>query len=106
MKSRNIQVIDGAINSTYDVYQVPEFLFDIMFPNDTDIAFLDEVLTRFSESNELQQLDEIQQWALVYRRKLHKSKLRGIHGTLHLTGSLCNKRYFPDRTEDGVIDKV
>ncbi len=102
MKSRNIQVIDGAINSTYDVYQVPKFIFDIIFPDGTNIAFLDEVEIRFQTSNELRHLDEIQQWRLVYKKKLDKAKIRGIHGTLHLTGSPCNRAYFPTRLESQV----
>lgn len=35
---KNIQVIDAASNSTFEIYQISDELFDVMFPNGTDIA--------------------------------------------------------------------
>ena len=39
-------VIDGALNSTHDIFGVDEVTFEIVFPDDTDVAFLDEVAER------------------------------------------------------------
>jgi hypothetical protein len=58
---KNIQVIDGAKNSTLDIYQISDDLFALMFPDDTDIAFLDEVEQRLNDIGD----DQI--WDLVYR---------------------------------------
>jgi hypothetical protein len=99
--TKNIQVIDGAINSTFEVYQVPEELFNLLFPDGTDVAYLDEVEERLK----LNSIDEeIEMWGAVYRNKVDKKQLTGIHGTLHLTGSYSDKAYFPTRKENEVVD--
>ena len=36
---KNFMVIDGAVNSTFDVFCVDEEMFEIVFPNETDVAF-------------------------------------------------------------------
>ena len=43
---KNIQVIDGAINSVYDIFSVTDDEFLLIFPDGQDIAFIDEVLSR------------------------------------------------------------
>lgn len=94
---KNVQVVDGAMNSTFDIYEIPEDLFKLMFPDYHDIAFQDEV-------------DEIFQthggehiWDLVYAKKIDKKSVNGIHGTLHLSGSSCEKEDFPTRKEAEVL---
>ncbi|MCP4608497.1 MAG: hypothetical protein GY845_07270 [Planctomycetes bacterium] len=94
---KNIQIIDGAENSTFDIYQVADDLFDSMFADGRDVAFLDEIEQRF----ENRASDKL--WELVYRDKVNKKQVIGIHGTLHLTGSYCSKKFFPARSESQVI---
>jgi hypothetical protein len=40
---KNIQVIDGAINSVYDIFIATDEEFLLIFPKEQDIAFIDEV---------------------------------------------------------------
>ncbi len=44
---KNIQIIDGAANSTFDIYQIPDELFQQIFPAETDIAFQNDVEIQF-----------------------------------------------------------
>jgi hypothetical protein len=94
---KNIQVIDGAANSIFGIYQVPDDLFDVMFPNGTDVAFVDEIGKDF-ETRQGKRL-----WNMVYQHPVNKKRVDGIHGTLHLTGSPVDKEYFPTRKEGEVI---
>ncbi len=95
---KNIQVIDGAINSVYEVYKVSDRLFKIMFPGDTDVAFLDEARKRLRKNG----FDE-SIWNTIYKKRVDKKNATGIQGTLHLTGSPASKEYFPTRRESDVV---
>jgi len=92
---KNFIVIDGAQNSTYDIFGIDETTFDIVFPGNSDVAFLDDVVARVNEMK----LDEISFFNNLYSNKLNKKSIKGLHGILHSTGSLCNKEYFPTRRE-------
>jgi hypothetical protein len=94
---KNIQVIDGARNSTFDIYQISDDLFNQIFPNGTDVAFLAEVERNFKV------IDSDKVWDLIYQSKVDKKQVIGIHGTLHLTGSYCSKEFFPSRKESEVV---
>jgi len=43
MTMKNIQIIDGAVNSVYDIFQATEDEFAVIFPDGTDVAFSDEI---------------------------------------------------------------
>jgi hypothetical protein len=43
---KNIQVIDGAENCSYDVFSIPDDDFLLLFPNDTDIEFIEDLIAR------------------------------------------------------------
>lgn len=90
---KNIQIIDGALNSTFEIYQLPDEIFEIMFPNGTDVAFLDDVQKAFVRS----QIPN--PWDIVYGNQVNKVEVIGIHGTLHLTASPINRDYFPTGKE-------
>jgi hypothetical protein len=98
-KLKNVQVIDGAVNSTFDIYAVPDEVFTFIFPEAHNVAFLKDTERRLSEY----QIDEVQFWQQFYKNRVFKPQVRGIHGTLHLTGSLVQERYFPTRREEDVI---
>jgi len=46
---KNIQVIDGAANSVYDIFAASEEEFSLIFPEGQDIAFIGEVMARGPE---------------------------------------------------------
>lgn len=91
---KNIQVIDGAMNSVFEIYAVSDELFSILFPNGTDVAFEVDLLKKFPQTGRLKN---------SYKRRPKKKSVRGIHGTLHLNLSDCDPEYFPTRRESEVI---
>lgn len=93
-------VIDGARNSTHDVFSVNAELFEFVFPNDTDVSFVDEVEERIKSLG----IDEITFFDDLYSNPVDKKKIIGLHGILHSTGSYCRKEYFPSRKEAEVVN--
>ncbi len=96
---KNFMVIDGARNSTHDVFSVDEATFAIVFPDRTDIAFLDEVSERVHNLG----LNEIEFFNKLYSNIVEKKNIQGIHGILHSTGSYCRKEYYPTRRESDIV---
>ncbi|GAA0136294.1 hypothetical protein YSY43_31350 [Paenibacillus sp. YSY-4.3] len=60
---KNIQVIDGAINSVYKIYEVEGEVFNTIFQRGTDIAFLDDLVHL---------IDDHRFWSRVYKNKVDK----------------------------------
>jgi hypothetical protein len=48
---KNIQIIDGAKNSVYDIFQATDDEFAVIFPNGTNVAFSDEISGRGDEQS-------------------------------------------------------
>ncbi len=74
---KNIQIIDGAVNCTYSVFQATDEEFSLLFPEqDQDI--------QFSEDLETLALQEEVQRALrnLWERPIRKRDALGIHGTI------------------------
>ena len=97
---KNIQIVDGAVNSTFEIYEVSDELFQLMFPDNADVAFLSDVEQVF------QRINDDQMWGLIYKNKVNKKHVLGIHGTLHLTGSYCRKECFPTQKEEDVLSSL
>jgi len=95
---KNVQVIDGAGNSVFEIYAVSDDEFDVVFKKGTDIAFPEDVAQRIAE-----EYGETF-WNSFYRNRVDKKRVKGIHGTLHLSGSCCRKEWFPTLQESEVID--
>jgi hypothetical protein len=79
MTMKNIQVMDSAINCVYDIFSATEQEFITIFPDDTDIAFIDEVYLRADEAL----LDQI--FSKIWSRPVRKSQVHGIHGTIFMS---------------------
>lgn len=90
---KNIQIIDGAINCVYDVFQATEEDFDLIFPNGTDIAFSDELDSR-EEKKEISEAIE-----RLWKNRISKKRIEGLHGTIFFE---CEqkKEYYPTRIDD------
>jgi hypothetical protein len=94
---KNIQVIDAAENSVYDIFAATDEEFAIIFPASQDVAFIDEVMARGSEKN----LSEV--FTRIWGRRVPKHEAMGIHGLLFY--ELENKKqYYPTRKDEEAIN--
>lgn len=94
---KNIQVIDGADNSVYDIFAATDEEFSLIFPANQDVAFIDEVMARGPEEN----LNAV--FACIWGRRVPKREAMGIHGVLFY--NLENKkRYYPTRKDEEAIN--
>lgn len=85
---KNIQIIDDADNCVYDIFQVNESGFELIFENNSDIAFIED-------------LEKRPDWAQVssvlegmWQNRLAKIEVNGIHGIIFY-GLTKKKKYYP-----------
>ena len=72
---QNIEIVDGALNSRFEIYAVGDEVFEALFPEGKDEIYLEDL------SEELQ--DDAALWDRVYAREVDRRSVRGIHGILH-----------------------
>lgn len=94
---KNIQVIDGAINSVYDIFVATDDEFRLIFREGTDIAFIDEVYLR-AETFLLKAA-----FTAIWARRIAKKDAMGIHGTLFY-GLDEKKVYYPTRRDEDALN--
>ncbi|MEM6413084.1 MAG: hypothetical protein AAF720_00305 [Pseudomonadota bacterium] len=93
MKTKNIQVIDGADNCAYDVYKVSDEDFKIVFPEEgQDIEFADDLFTRLNQA----EIDDLT--SRMWQHLLDKPEIDGIHGTLFYELEY-KKEFYPTKRE-------
>lgn len=93
---KNIQVIDGADNSVYDIFAATEEEFGLIFPNGQDVAFISEVMARGPK----QKLDEA--FSRIWKRRMPKADAMGIHGLLFYELDHKMKYYQARKDEEAV----
>lgn len=74
---KNIQIIDGANNATFSIFQATDDEFAAIFPNDQDIELSEDFHARVGGERARAILTPI--WA----RPILKPNANGIHGTLY-----------------------
>lgn len=90
---KNIQVIDGAVNCVYDIFAATDEEFCLIFPPGQDIAFIEEV----SAQGNKQALEAA--FKNIWKRRIAKSNVQGIHGTLFY--ELSEKKvFYPTRRDE------
>jgi len=94
---KNIQVIDGAINSVYDIFQATDEEFSLIFPSGEDVAFIDEVFKRGSQPV----LDLA--FNNIWKRRIPKREAMGIHGLLFYKLEI-KKPYYPTRRDEEAVN--
>lgn len=94
---KNIQIIDGAVNAVFDIFQATEQEFNLIFPSHQDIAFIDEVYER--ESPEILDIA----FKSIWTRRIKKANAQGIHGTLFYELDE-KKKYYPSRNDEEAIN--
>lgn len=73
---KNIQVIDGAANATFSVFQATGEEFTAIFPDGRDIELVEDLIERIGEEAAGLVL------GALWRRPILKRDALGIHGTL------------------------
>ena len=96
---KNVQIIDGAVNSVFEIYEIDDLSFKEIFTNDRDVVFMSEITKYIDCNNE----ESVLFWQKFYSNRKDKKSINGIHGTLHLEGSNCQKIYFLEGKEDLVV---
>lgn len=90
---KNIQVIDGAENCVFDIFMATEEEFILIFPDDTDIAFIEELYAKGDEKV----LDAA--FNNIWQRRIKKRDAQGIHGIIFY--ELAEKMiYYPTRKDE------
>jgi hypothetical protein len=71
---KNIQVIDGADNSSYSIFAATKEEFEAIFPLGADIEFAEDFFERVGEERGTKITVEL------WKRPVAKKGVRGIHG--------------------------
>ena len=74
---KNIQIIDGADNATFSVFQATDEEFAEIFPNGQDMELSEDFHERVGDERARAVLTPI------WERPILKRDARGIHGTLY-----------------------
>jgi hypothetical protein len=75
---KNIQIIDGAVNATYSIFQATDREFRQIFPGrGQDLEIVEDYINRVGKSNASRTLSKL------WKRPIHKRDAQGIHGTLY-----------------------
>ncbi|WP_372929914.1 hypothetical protein [Shewanella putrefaciens] len=93
---KNIQVIDGADNCTYDIYSVDDDVFYKIFPNQQDVEFISDLEARLGK---VEVSDLLQ---LIWTGRCDKGLVVGIHGTLFFELDF-KKKFYPTKKECEMI---
>ena len=78
MSVKNIQIIDGADNATYSIFQATDEEFVAIFPGSgQDLEVVEVYVERVGEDEAKTTLSRL------WERPIHKRDVQGIHGTLY-----------------------
>jgi len=94
---KNIQVIDGANNSVFDIFAATDAEFALIFPEGQDVALIEEVLARGPKK----ELGEA--FTCLWKRRIPKRDAMGIHSILFY-GLDHKKQYYPTRKDEEAIN--
>ena len=95
---RNVQIIDGADNCSYLIFQFTDEEFSEIFSAPgQNIEFIEDVVERLGDVRVGQLLTP------VWKRMVPKDSVQGIHGTLfyQLTSK---KKYYPTKKEEEMVN--
>ena len=86
---KNIQIIDGALNATFSLFQATDEEFAAIFPNGSDMQIIEDVFNRLGQ----------EEFGLavtpMWERPILKVDAVGIQGTL-LYDSEDRREYLPE----------
>lgn len=86
---KNVQIIDGADNCTFSIFEFTDEQFLLVFPAEgQDLAFAEDLEASLSEAM-LEKAFEV-----VWTRPVDKQEIQGLHGTIFYEFD-DKKHYFP-----------
>ena len=85
---KNVQIIDGADNGAFAIFQATDDEFSAIFPNGQDIELSEDLHERVGEERALAILSPI------WQRPILKRDANGVHGTLYYNWA-AKRRYLP-----------
>ena len=85
---KNVQIIDGADNATFSIFQATDDEFEAIFPDGRDIELAEDLFARLGERAAREAVDP------MWERPVLKRDAFGIHGTLYY-GWSNRKEYIP-----------
>ncbi len=98
-RRKHIQVIDGALNCTYDIFEISEADFVLLFPEPAqDIEFAEDCFARLGDAAEAL-------CGRLWSKRVDKKVVRGIHGTLFY-GLEFKKQFYPTRRECEMVSGI
>jgi hypothetical protein len=96
---KNVQVIDGALNCTYDIYSVPARDFKAIFPSPgQDVEFVEDFFARNRRTAQ-------RIWKGMWSRRVAKKDVVGIHGTV-FCGLEFKKKYYPTKRDAEMVTGI
>ena len=94
---KSIMVIDGAENCIYDIFATPDDDFVLIFPDGTDIAFIEDIERRPNAELVFEALKR------TWSNPIPKRDAAGIHGILFY--QLYGKRkYYPTLRDEEAVN--
>jgi len=92
-----IQVIDGAVNCVFDIFEAEDDDHVLLFPDGTDIAFAEDFEKRSDCAEVASALERL------WKRRVPKKDAMGIHGIIFY--ELPEKRqYYPTLKDEEAIN--
>jgi len=95
---KNIQIIDAALNCSYDIFEVSNEQYRVIFPTSNDIAFIEDVIAKLGEESA-----DILFYNIWKLKPQKKECVNGIHGTLFID-LLYKKKYYPNNKQSDLIN--
>lgn len=86
------------MNCVFDIFGATEKEFGLIFPLGQDIAFIDDVYASEEKTIELDKA-----FNAIWRRRIPKIAVQGIHGTLFYELD-TKKRYYPTRRDEEAVN--
>lgn len=95
---KNVQVIDGAQNCAYDIFDASDDDFAAIFPRGRDIEFIEDFRKRVGSARA-----KAITGRLYAAGPIDKKKVLGIHGTLFYQLTF-KKKFYPTKRESDLTE--
>jgi hypothetical protein len=93
---KNVQVIDGAENCTYDIFAVTEKEYALLFPDGADVEFISDFIARVGKKAAKAVT------TAMWKRRQKKKSIMGLHGTLFYEMD-SKKPFYPTKRESEMV---